>query len=119
MCNRLKIVKNIFRIFGRNANSIVSDRKLPVFRLPVRFNLNDRGVLPAKLDGIPDQILKYLLQLHEASHHFRKRIIKNDRSTFLDRRLQIAQRTGNRQAAIDRLLFPNPVGRSGKKASKS
>ena len=60
----LKEEKDAFEIFWRNPDPIVRNRELPLRALALGANVDFGWVLATKLNGIANQVLKKLRELH-------------------------------------------------------
>src|ERR1043166_672397 len=82
--------KGVLCLLRCDANSIVRHRKDPLVCCRFRVYLNRGCFGTAKLDGVSNQVLKYLDQLRTIRHHHGKWTVPDHRATFLNCRIQIA-----------------------------
>jgi hypothetical protein len=76
-------------VFGRNANAIVATGKHPRVTLIGHTDVDYRRVRTAIVNGIANQVLKYLGQMSSIDAHRRKQVIGDCRSRFRDRGVKI------------------------------
>src|SRR5579863_254394 len=81
--------KYAFGMLGGDADSVVRHRKYAFLPRQLCADSNQRRLGTAKLDCVPDQILKYLHQLGTIGHQHGKLSALDGRAAFPDRRLQI------------------------------
>ena len=89
--------KDTIEVFGWNANAVVADGKFPagnsaLFWQAAGRDMNLRGLLTTKLNGVADEILQELGELHWIPFHRRQGLRLYLRSTFFDGDLQVQQR---------------------------
>src|SRR5208283_5736197 len=80
--------KNVFRVLGRDSDSVIAHVEPPLLIGLFSLHGNHRRLLAAELDGIPDLILEDLPHVGAVSPHGRKLRMGDDRSTLLNRRGQ-------------------------------
>src|SRR3954463_7981588 len=69
--------ENSVEELGINSNTIVLHKKLPLSALFRGSNMDFRRILTVELDGIGDQVLKYLDNLHRITPNLRQGIMVN------------------------------------------
>src|SRR3989442_2405105 len=106
----LKEEKDAFEIFWRNPDPIVRNRELPLRALALGANVDLGWVLAPKLNGIANQILKKLRELHGVALNGRQWVVKNRCAAFLEGHFQICQRPRQNLSTVHwlkRLAFAN------------
>ena len=93
-------LENIFRVFGGDADPVIGHGKDPFFSLHFRIHSNHGWLGAAKLDGVSDEVLKYLDQLRTIGHYRRKMSVSRDCAALLHRRFQVFQRSLENLIAI-------------------
>src|SRR5216684_3443540 len=94
--------EDVFRELWRNSNSVIAHGELPSLSGSFSLHGNHWRLLPAELDGIPDQILEDLRQLRAVGPHHGKRIMGDHSATLLDGGRQNLQYIGHDSIAVDR-----------------
>src|SRR5216684_1028702 len=75
--------KNVFRELWRNSDAVIVHAELPSMSGFFSLHGNHWRLLPAELDGVPDQILEELRQLCPVGPHHGKRIVGDHSATLL------------------------------------
>src|SRR5271165_2375706 len=83
--------EHVLLILGCDANAVVLHREDPFLSYLFRADSNRGRFGTAKLDGVADEVLKYLHQLRTNGHYRRKLNVLDDRATFLNCHFQILQ----------------------------
>jgi hypothetical protein len=79
----LKDLKDATGMLRVNADAVILDREDPRASVLLSRDVDARGLIPAKLEGIADQVLEELKQLRALHHHSRQRIMRDDRAGLL------------------------------------
>src|SRR5262249_19796282 len=88
----LKYLKDTVGMGHVESNTVVPYRDLPLAVVPHRRYINHGRTLPAKLDGIANQVLKYLGQLNLITIDGWKCLSIDSCPTFLNGNLQVGER---------------------------
>ena len=97
----LENLENPLLVFRIDADAVIADGKEPRILLERRGNMNQWRLLPAKFDGVADQVLKKLQQLRGVPLNGRQVVASDRRTGFLDGGLQIGRRLLHDFAASD------------------
>src|SRR5438093_10486415 len=95
-----------------DADAVVAYREPPHAVLPDHLDINAWREMTVKLDGIANQVLKYVLKLRGIGQDSRQPSPLDNRAAFLDSHTQVCQRALEGFTGIDRRLYlcvrPNP-----------